>query len=409
MANHSELSTALTKSLPKDVKKKEGIFFTPTVCVNLILSLIEPYIKDVSSILEPSCGSGEFITALRTKYPNTRITGIEYNKTIYDAITPKLSSSKTKIIHADFISHSTNQKHGLIIGNPPFVVAKKKDIPSEYFDYFTGRPNLFVPFIIKSISLLSDNGILCFILPKNFMNCHYYDKTRAHIVKTCDILNISECDGKYMDTQQQTIVLIVRKRDQGSDDQTHKGNPKYVLNVSDYTIFTQGNGEEIAKLYENSTTLANSGFKASVGNVVWNQEKAILTDDTTQTRLIYSSDFNEGVFTPKEGYKNPDKKCYIHREGTTDPVIVINRGYGKGAYKFGYCLLDLKSPYLLENHIMEIRYLNTGNVSRDELIKTYEKLIKSFEDPRTKKFIKLYFSNDAMNTTELNTILPIYL
>ena len=409
MANHSELSVALTKSLPKDVKKKEGIFFTPTVCVNLILSLIEPYIQDVSSILEPSCGSGEFIAALRTKYPNTTITGIEYNKTIYESISPKLSSSNTKIINEDFIAHSTSEKHGLIIGNPPFVVTKKKDIPSEYFDYFTGRPNLFVPFIIKSLDLLTTNGILCFILPKNFMNCHYYDKTRAHIVKTCDILNISQCDGKYMDTQQQTIVLIVRKQNQELDQQTIKSDTKYVLNVSDYTIFTQGNGEEIARLYENSTTLAKSGFKASVGNVVWNQEKAILTDDKTQTRLIYSSDFSEGVFTPKESYKNPDKKCHIHREGTTEPVIVINRGYGKGVYKFGYCLLDLNSPYLLENHIMEIRYVNTGNISRDEIIKMYEKLIRSFEDPRTKKFIKMYFSNDAMNTTELNTILPIYL
>jgi tRNA1(Val) A37 N6-methylase TrmN6 len=406
MATHSTLSTALTKSLSKDVKKKEGIFFTPSQCVTTILSLIEPYMKNVSSILEPSCGSGEFITALRSKYPNTSITGIEHNNIIYDAISDSLSSSKTTILHADFITHSTNEKHGLIIGNPPFVVAKKKDIPSEYYNYFTGRPNLFIPFIIKSLNILSENGILCFILPKNFLNCHYYDKTRSHIVKTCEILNISDCDGKYMDTQQQTVVLILRKRSEGSKPKIAN---KYVIRVSGFTVFTQGNGKELTKLYENSTTLAESGFKASVGSVVWNQEKERLTDDKSKTRLIYSSDFNEGVFTPKESYNNPDKKCYIERDGRTDPVIVINRGYGKGAYKFGYCLLDLKFPYLLENHIMEIRYLNPGNASRNEVIKMYKKLVKSFEDPRTKKFIELYFSNDAMNTTELNTILPIYL
>ena len=32
------------------------------------------------------------------------------------------------------------------------------------------------------------------------------------------------------------------------------------------------------------------GFKVSVGNVVWNQHKKILTDDSSKTRLIYSSD-----------------------------------------------------------------------------------------------------------------------
>ena len=38
----------------------------------------------------------------------------------------------------------------------------------------------------------------------------------------------------------------------------------------------------------------------------------------------------------------------------------------------------------------------------------YEKVIKSLKDERTQEFIKLYFGNNAINTTELNYILPIY-
>jgi hypothetical protein len=38
----------------------------------------------------------------------------------------------------------------------------------------------------------------------------------------------------------------------------------------------------------------------------------------------------------------------------------------------------------------------------------YKKIMSSFENEKTKEFIKLYFGNSAVNTTELNYILPIY-
>ena len=43
------------------------------------------------------------------------------------------------------------------------------------------------------------------------------------------------------------------------------------------------------------------------------------------------------------------------------------------------------------------------------LIDKYIQIYKSFSDERTAEFIKLYFGNNAINTTELSNILPIYL
>jgi len=42
-------------------------------------------------------------------------------------------------------------------------------------------------------------------------------------------------------------------------------------------------------------------------------------------------------------------------------------------------------------------------------LESYDKIIKSFNNPKTKDFISLYFTNDAINTTELQYVLPIYL
>ena len=49
-----------------------------------------------------------------------------------------------------------------------------------------------------------------------------------------------------------------------------------------------------------------------------------------------------------------------------------------------------------------------NDMNREEILAAYQKIITSFNDERTKKFITLYFGNSAINTTELQHILPIY-
>ena len=105
-------------------------------------------------------------------------------------------------------------------------------------------------------------------------------------------------------------------------------------------------------------------------------------------------------------YKNKDKKNYIKKEGGKKPQLVVNRGYRAGTYKFEYCLITGGFEYLVENHLICIKYLD--EIEDNQLIELYEKIISSLEDPRTSQFIKLYFGNNAINTTELNEVLPIY-
>lgn len=405
---YSSLSKDLTRNLSSTIKKENGIYFTPPSCVNSNIDLLKPYMSGIKTILEPSCGSGEFITSLKSSFPETvSITGIEYNETIYNTIL-QLNSSNVSIFKEDYLKFTPAKNYDLIIGNPPFYVMKKENVDKIYYPYFDGRPNIFILFIIKSLELLNDNGILSFILPKNFLNCLYYDKTRNYISQHFQILNIVESTDKFIDTQQETIILIIRKLPV----KTNIDNTKYILSIHSYTIFiveNNNNMNNIIKLYEKSKTLMELGFTVSVGNVVWNQCKDILTDDATKTRLIYCSDIVNNKLSIK-AYKNGDKKNYIDKPGTKRPMIVINRGYGVGEYKFNYCLIKDASEYLVENHLICIEYNNkeSNNINKTELIKMYEKVIKSLKDERTQEFIKLYFGNNAINTTELNYILPIY-
>jgi tRNA1(Val) A37 N6-methylase TrmN6 len=397
LIKYSDLSCKLTKNISKDEKKSQGIYFTPPNTIQTNISLLKPYMNNIKSVLEPSCGSCEYILALNKENNDLDITSVELNHEIYDSI-KKYSNEKIQIINGDFLTFDTSKKYDLIIGNPPYFVIKKDSVDKQYYDYFDGRPNIFILFIIRSLNLLNENGILSFILPQNFLNCLYYNKTRQYIDEHFNIIHISECKDSYMETTQKTVLIIIQKKS-GTNEQ-------YILKINDYLIFgTKNNIEELKLLYENSTSLSKLNFEVNIGTVVWNQCKKILTDDSTKTRLIYSSDIVNGELILQK-YSNNEKKIFIHKKGDTNPLLVINRGYGTGTYNFDYCLIKGDEEYLIENHLITIKYKTS--ISNSELIKLYNKIIISLNKEKTKKFIELYFGNNAINATELAYILPIY-
>ena len=405
----SKISKTITEKISSVEKSSQGIFFTPgsiiNKCINSVLGVDGINIK---SVLEPSCGSCEFITKLNSVFKNIKITGVEKNNTIYDEIKnikfDKKNENTIELIHSNFLTLIIDKKYDLIIGNPPFFVMKKQDVDSQYYDMFDGRPNIYILFIIICLSKLNENGVLTFVLPLNFTNCLYYNKLRNYIFSNYKIIDIVDCRNDiYIDTQQDTIYIVL----QNSNNDNIDNNKKFTLKKDEYIIFnTEKNIEKLNELYKDSTNLFKLDFDVSVGTVVWNKVRDLLTNNETLTRLIYSSDIQNNELIIKE-YKDEDKKNFIDKDGLDDPILVLNRGYGKGSYVLNYCLINMSKKYLIENHLINIKY--TKPVSKELLIEKYNNIIKSFDNEKTKEFIKIYFGNNAINTTELKYILPIYL
>lgn len=438
MEGFSELSKTLTKSLTEETKKKEGIFFSPPESIKRMTNYINNILKgskigkDIKDVLEPSYGSGEIIKYLE-KYNNyseglsLNITGIEKNEDIYNN-TKNLRddfNNKVDLINSDYLIFNTDKKYDLIIGNPPYFVMKKNMIPKIYQKYMKGRPNIFSVFILKSLELLKVNGILAFILPKSFMNCSYYSGIREYIFKKYQIKTIIECfDDKYIETDQETITIILKNQEKVS-------NSKYCIN-NDYYLFNTK--ENIIKMKEDingSTTLNKLGFSVFNGNFVWNQEKSKLSNKMENIRLIYSGDIKNNKLeeldentlkerwdklkekyekTPKKSIKDKiDKKHYVsgHDVGPLKGItLVINRGYGNAEYKLNYALIDCLDEYYLENHVLGIKY--NGELSKEGQLIRYNDIILSLNNKKTHDFISMCMGNNAMNTTELEYLLPIF-
>ena len=97
-------------------------------------------------------------------------------------------------------------------------------------------------------------------------------------------------------------------------------------------------------------------------------------------------------------------------------MIVLNRGYGVGEYQFDYCLVTPEiigsASYLVENHLICIKadtaVSGVAGGGGGIMDAGFQRVLRSFRDPRTREFIECYFGNSAINTTELNHMLPIY-
>ena len=408
---YSELTLTLTKQLSKAEKKEYGIFITPRSIIKQlyqsIMSIDPINIPHFKNILEPSCGTCEILNYFSENLNNINFDCIEYNETIFDAIKSMPCNNVTNTVSfykMDFMDYTSDKLYDLIVGNPPYFVCKKTQVPNEFNEFITGRPNIFGLFILKSITLLKPTGILAFIIPRSFLNSVYYSKIRDFIKKTCRIITIQDYDddNDFIDTDQMTIGIVIQRLDNDCDPPE---DCLYSLKLNNSFIFSD-NSLQLKELFEGSTTIEKMGLKVRTGQIVWNEHKDLLSNNEDHSLLVYNTNISKNNTLELKKFKNEEKGQYINRYGRIDPVLVVNRGNGNSKYKLNYAVITL-GPYLVENHLNEI--YSPKQINKLELLDIYKKIIESFQNPKTQQFIDLFLGNNGLSKTELETIFPIYL
>jgi type I restriction-modification system DNA methylase subunit len=410
-----ETSLKMNTAIDLETRQEQGIFFTPKKARSLAFEkLKELGLTNPKIILEPSCGTGEFIDDALIEYPNSSIVGIEMNTQLFKTLKP---NDKVTLLNEDFTLYKGGQVD-LVIGNPPFSL---KNV-GKNINCMNGRPNLYVLFLYKCLTEhLNVNGFLAFILPTSFFNCSYYEETRNYIYHHCSIKFLEELDVTYHETSQDTMLIVI----QNCVDAEH--NYFFERNGSK---FISPFFRELRELVKNTSTLGQLGFTVKTGEVVWNQVKGQLrdTEDDGATVVIYSTNIKNGTLVfnnivDKKGEKKQyvkkserieeseeDKKARRARKEklpdiiTCDPVegpaIVVNRGYGN-SYTLNFAHVTLKEFYA-ENHVNMI--LPSNEAAKEKI----QDVLKSLGSNRTKKFIDWFVGKGAMSKTEVEKVLPIF-
>jgi adenine-specific DNA-methyltransferase len=129
-----------------------GQVFTPAAIVQRMLALR----KNRGRVLEPACGDGAFFSQ------------------IPDCVALEIDAGHCPpgAINGDFFAYPAHEQFATIIGNPPYVAARKiLPVTRQYLnsDLLDGHANLYLHFIEKSVRHLAPGGELIFITPRDFL------------------------------------------------------------------------------------------------------------------------------------------------------------------------------------------------------------------------------------------------
>ena len=211
-----------------------GAVYTPhdvaTSLVEWCLNLME---GESLNVLEPSVGDGAFLASLSTiKAKSKRVTAIDIDGRVIADLRNRYhnQSDQPELVEADFVRYAAKlakepksyPKFNLIVGNPPFIrrhnfspeMKCELDVFSSVFDYPLQRiKNTWTAFLIASTQLISDEGIVAFVLPYELLTVDYGQKALSHVQEQFERVDIFVSKKKaFGEIDQDAVILIAQKK-----------------------------------------------------------------------------------------------------------------------------------------------------------------------------------------------------
>jgi adenine-specific DNA-methyltransferase len=206
-------------------QKNTGSYYTPKYLAKFVSKRVMAHFegRTFMSILEPSVGDGAFVEELSsTTNINIELTALDINQEELDKAFEKWNNQTSSFAKADFLEYSEDKKYSAVIGNPPYVkknrltqkqIELSKEIHHEESLTESSVKNLWATFLVKSSTLLVEDGILAFVLPSELLQVKFAEEIREYLKNQFERIEIFtfndlmfECKG------QDTIVLFAYKK-----------------------------------------------------------------------------------------------------------------------------------------------------------------------------------------------------
>ena len=213
--------SAFEDSIDATYKKENGIFYTD---VNLAIQIIQALdIPPEATILDPCCGAGSFVVAANSlNFKN--VYGADLDKTAVSMCRKLTEINNIKVLNTLSLSgDEVLKKIGLkdkvdyIIGNPPYV-PMDKNITVDTDDYnFLRRvkdsgSNLFVAAIYRAFELVSADGFISYIVPKNLLHVSSYSLLRRIILNEKRIVSIVDLGTCFKEVRGEQIIITLQNK-----------------------------------------------------------------------------------------------------------------------------------------------------------------------------------------------------
>jgi len=403
-SDFTENTTSYINQADIKYRKKLGQYFTPKPVRE---ALIEQLPKNINhpKILDPACGTGEFLLTAKKYFPRADLYGWEIDKNLVGISQKNISEAKLECI--DSLENEQYRTFDYVIGNPPyFEFTPPVEIKNKFQTIISGRVNIFSLFVYQGLKWLKEGGYLAYVIPPSMNNGAYFAKLRNFIVENANIeyLHVLD-DPKLFHKAQQTTMLLILKKGKNKGD--------YIFKKNGILIFSE-NVEYLKKAFDNKATLYDLGYEVKTGRVIWNENKNYLTNDKKKgTPLIWAQNIIANALKLSTNDKKPQ---YIAKNGPDiGPAIVVNRITGTvNSAKLKAALIPPGMKFFAENHVNVITPAkNTGqgqfNLPEKNLKKNISlgEIIRQLSSPEKLKVVRCITGNTQISKTELEKLFPL--
>lgn len=200
-------------------EKLSGSYYTPFETVNFTYRYLFEQNKIFHTILEPSLGDGRFIDAFINLSTIDSIVGVELYEEKTRELVKKNYPHKVSIVNSDFLlfSQRCTEKFQLIIGNPPYINIKNMEkafleIGKSFCKDFELPDillqNSWVAFVLASVKLLDEDGIIFLVLPTEFLQVQYAEKLRVVLEEKFNTIHILSFSERMFPEIEQEACLV---------------------------------------------------------------------------------------------------------------------------------------------------------------------------------------------------------
>ena len=205
-------------------RKARGAYFTPTKIIKRIINNIK---FSCGTILDPCCGTGNFLLQLPTDVKLENIHGNDIDPTsilltrINMALkfqTKDIDLLRKNFTISDFLKAKNTNFYKYIIGNPPwgykFSTDEIKNLSKIYQCTNGKNVESYDVFVEKSLSILEQDGILSFVLPEAILNVKNHQPIRKYILNNATFSYLEYLGNMFDKVQCPSIILQLKKEKQ---------------------------------------------------------------------------------------------------------------------------------------------------------------------------------------------------
>jgi len=314
----------LYQSLLDEGKKSQGgSYYTPNSLIEGIIEDLSSQIKAGSKVLDPCCGTGQFLVSFSKHIFNPLLLwGYDIDPIAVQIAKINLIMSYPEVdFHPNiFVANSLREnpdgKFDVIATNPPwgyhFSTEESEILKNAYPNIISNEA--FSYFLVRGLSLLNDNGFLCYVLPEAITKVKQHRDIRNYLLRDSTIRSIKHLGKIFSKVISPVITLTIQKRKDvhneieviQKDGLKAKIKQSRFTNNSDYTFdtsITEKDEQLIAKIYKHSFATLKNNADWALGIVTGNNGKFISTARTENNDgVLKGADVQKYTFNPATSF-----------------------------------------------------------------------------------------------------------